>query len=241
VAEATARQIANDPAANPDWEQGYGYQFWRCRHGAYRGDGAFGQFCLVMPDQEAVLAITAGTADMQRVLDLVWEHLLPAMAPAPLPDDRAAHDALTARLAGLRLLPPRGQHGAALAAQISGRTFAIAANDDRIQTITFSFTDDGCDLTLHHAWGMQGIRCGHDTWVRSVVPTERGDLARVAAGGAWLDECTYVARLWWYETPFARTLTCHFAQDQLLLDQQINVSFGPTDRPRLEGRPVQPA
>ncbi|MEZ4581076.1 MAG: serine hydrolase, partial [Caldilineaceae bacterium] len=31
---------------NSDWVQGYGYQFWRCRHDAYRGDGAFGQFCL---------------------------------------------------------------------------------------------------------------------------------------------------------------------------------------------------
>jgi hypothetical protein len=31
---------------NVDWQQGYGYQFWISRHG-YRGDGAFGQFCLV--------------------------------------------------------------------------------------------------------------------------------------------------------------------------------------------------
>jgi CubicO group peptidase (beta-lactamase class C family) len=48
VTEATARQIANGPAPNRDWEQGYGYQFWRCQHGAYRGDGAFGQYCVVL-------------------------------------------------------------------------------------------------------------------------------------------------------------------------------------------------
>ena len=54
-------------AATPssDWDQGYGYQFWRCRHSAYRGDGAFGQYCIVMPEQDAVLAITSGVKDMQ--------------------------------------------------------------------------------------------------------------------------------------------------------------------------------
>jgi CubicO group peptidase (beta-lactamase class C family) len=72
VAVATARQTSNGSSPTSDWEQGYGYQFWRCRHGAYRGDGAFGQFCIVMPEQDTVVAITSGTRDLQGVLDLVW-------------------------------------------------------------------------------------------------------------------------------------------------------------------------
>src|SRR5438309_10018930 len=79
VAEATSKQISNGTGETSDWTQGYGYQFWRCRHGAYRGDGAFGQYCLVMPQQDAVLAITSGVGDMQAVLNAVWDHLLPAM------------------------------------------------------------------------------------------------------------------------------------------------------------------
>ena len=48
VEEATSKQISNGPAdSSSDWTEGYGYQFWMCRHGAYRGDGAFGQFCVV--------------------------------------------------------------------------------------------------------------------------------------------------------------------------------------------------
>ena len=35
---------------NPDWRQGYGFQFWMSRHG-YRGDGAFGQFCVSCPNR----------------------------------------------------------------------------------------------------------------------------------------------------------------------------------------------
>ncbi|MBO0804676.1 MAG: beta-lactamase family protein [Nocardiopsaceae bacterium] len=78
VAEATRPQVATPPdARRPDWERGYGFQFWMSRHG-YRGDGARGQFCLILPEQDAVVAITADSRDMQGVLDAAWTHLLPA-------------------------------------------------------------------------------------------------------------------------------------------------------------------
>ena len=50
VEEATSLKTANGSAPTSDWDQGYGYQFWRCRHNAFRGDGAFGQYCIVIPD-----------------------------------------------------------------------------------------------------------------------------------------------------------------------------------------------
>ncbi|MBE0699599.1 MAG: serine hydrolase, partial [Anaerolineaceae bacterium] len=72
VEQASSAQVPNGDNPESDWNQGYGYQFWRCRHGAYRGDGAFGQYCIVMPEQDAVLAITSGLGDMQAVMNLVW-------------------------------------------------------------------------------------------------------------------------------------------------------------------------
>jgi CubicO group peptidase (beta-lactamase class C family) len=84
VGQATSRQVSNGTRAESDWEQGYGFQFWCCRHHAYRGDGAFGQYCIVMPEQDAVLAITSNVGDMQALLNLVWEHILPALGPAPI-------------------------------------------------------------------------------------------------------------------------------------------------------------
>ncbi len=78
VDAATARQTSNGSNPKSDWDQGYGYQFWRCRHDAYRGDGAFGQYCIVLPQHDAVIAITSGVKDMQAVLNLVWDQLLPA-------------------------------------------------------------------------------------------------------------------------------------------------------------------
>ncbi|MFT5129213.1 MAG: CubicO group peptidase (beta-lactamase class C family), partial [Rhodothermales bacterium] len=58
IAAASSRQIDNGSNPKSDWNQGYGFQFWICRHGAYRGDGAFGQYCIVMPKQDSVIAIT---------------------------------------------------------------------------------------------------------------------------------------------------------------------------------------
>ena len=84
---ATSKQVSNGSDPSRDWDQGYGFQFWRCRHGAYRGDGKDGQFCIVLPDQDAVVAITANTPDMQGELNIVWDKLLPAFQDGALPEN----------------------------------------------------------------------------------------------------------------------------------------------------------
>ena len=62
-----------------DWMQGYGYQMWRCRHNAFRADGANGQYILVLPEQDAVIVTTAQIPNMRQELNLIWDHLLPAL------------------------------------------------------------------------------------------------------------------------------------------------------------------
>ncbi|MCC9599436.1 beta-lactamase family protein [Stieleria sp. JC731] len=102
---ATTKQTENADApsgGNPDWRQGYGFQFWRCRHGNYRGDGKDGQFCVVMPKADAVVVMTANTKNLQNQLALVWEHLLPAMDSSPLPENAAALSDLQTTLGHLK-------------------------------------------------------------------------------------------------------------------------------------------
>jgi CubicO group peptidase (beta-lactamase class C family) len=98
IEQATTKQIANEQESHaqigPDWQQGYGFQFWRCRHNAFRADGAAGQFIVVMPDQDSVVAITADSDNMQAELDAIWDHLLPGFRAAPLPPDPAAQEKL---------------------------------------------------------------------------------------------------------------------------------------------------
>jgi len=90
IEEATTSHIASLPSGttranlkmkpdDSDWLQGYGYQMWRCRHNAVRADGAFGQYIIILPEKDAVIAITANVSDMQVEINLVWEYLLPAL------------------------------------------------------------------------------------------------------------------------------------------------------------------
>lgn len=74
-------QLAGDPARSidPDWIQGYGYQMWMCRNNAFRADGARGQYIIVLPEQNSVVAMTANTGLMQDELNLVWKYILPAL------------------------------------------------------------------------------------------------------------------------------------------------------------------
>ncbi|MEO6786743.1 MAG: serine hydrolase, partial [Chthoniobacteraceae bacterium] len=82
VEQATSKQVPNDQEGHSgigiDWKQGYGFQFWRCTHNAFRGDGRAGQLCVVIPEKDAVIAITADTNSFQTELNAIWDHLLPA-------------------------------------------------------------------------------------------------------------------------------------------------------------------
>src|SRR3954469_6562021 len=140
VDSATARQTSNGSSPTSDWDQGYGYQFWRSRHG-YRGDGAFGQYMLVLPEQDAVVAITSGVRDMRSVMTLVWNMLLPAMQASPLADDSAALGALHDRLARLSVHAPRGRTTSPLAAAVSQRWYDIPENDRGVRAVSLDLTE----------------------------------------------------------------------------------------------------
>jgi CubicO group peptidase (beta-lactamase class C family) len=103
VEQATSKQVSNGSDPSRDWDQGYGFQFWRCRHGAFRGDGMNGQFCIVMPEQDAVIAMTADTRDMQAQLNVVWDKLLPAFHAKKLPANKQEQLKLQETLANLEV------------------------------------------------------------------------------------------------------------------------------------------
>ena len=87
VDAATSKHVSNGDNPNSDWAQGYGYQFWRCRHNVYRGDGMYVQFCVVMPDQNMVVAINSDCNDYQGELNVLFDVLLPAVKDAPIDEN----------------------------------------------------------------------------------------------------------------------------------------------------------
>ncbi len=244
VAEASSFKIQQEPEkpaaerAQSDWLQGYCYQMWRCRHNAYRGDGAFGQYIVVMAEQDAVLAITSMTSNMQGILDLVWEHLLPAMRDEALPPDPAGVSALRKQLDGLALPVPEGARNKKLESALSGKSFSLGANDRGIQSIGFEFTRGECKVSLADDEGEYVIPLGAGKW-RISETTRRGPylvtVARNAQSGLppfevagahrWLDDGALEVTLRYVQGPHTETLVCRPAGDGI--DVDISTTIGP--------------
>lgn len=235
VADATGKRVNNGPG-NPDWEQGYGYQFWRCQHNGYRGDGAFGQYCVVLPDQDAVLAITSGVPDMQAVLTAAWETLLPGFSPAALPADSAGDAALQQRLSGLSMPLASGAHASPLAATISGRAYQVDANPAGVTGAHVDVRADGLTLTLQTERGDDVIDCGFGAWRESHIrytingphrSNAPAPATLVISSAAWSSENTLALTLVFAETPFVRTHDIRFDDDAIRIETNMNVSFMP--------------
>lgn len=233
VEQATAKQI-NNFAGQPesDWQQGYGFQFWRCRYGAYRADGAFGQFCIVLPEQDAVLAITSRT-NMQAVLDLVWEHLLPAMGEGLLESPEAKKRG--SRLQQLSLELPAQTAQPAFAE----RSFRFEANELGLESLTLENTATGGTVRLVNQWGRYSFDWRVGEWEYGVCDAFKSNRDpepwKLAAAGGWSPE-GLALRLCFYETPFTYWLRFSFSADRIWLSLEGPIGFGPAEHPVLEGR-----
>ena len=93
IKEATTKQISN---GNNDssWGYGYGYQFWLNPPGGFRADGAFGQFSMVLPDQDMVVNITSESKDTKTTMQLIWDFVESIKDTIPLKENKEAYGAL---------------------------------------------------------------------------------------------------------------------------------------------------
>jgi CubicO group peptidase (beta-lactamase class C family) len=213
VDEATRSHIATDPNATADWRQGYGFQFWRCQHGAYRGDGAFGQFCVVHPALDLVVAITSRVDDMQAVLDLVWKHLAGRVRHGSLPPDPAGQAALQTRLAGLALKGLSGATTSPTAPVVSGCRYERTDDASPYHALRVAFREAGAQLTVSTGGGDATIPVGMGAWAIGTMGLD-GKPARVAAWGAWQGDELRI-RLQYLESPASTDLVFRFAGDEV--------------------------
>ncbi|EGX56258.1 hypothetical protein SZN_28813 [Streptomyces zinciresistens K42] len=206
VEEATRPQISGAASMpGPDWQRGYGFTFWMSRHG-YRGDGAFGQFCVVLPEHDAVIATTADTWEMQALLELVWEHLLPAFGSAPPAGAGGADAALARRLAGLTLPPAPGDPAPPGRGEEWTGSFTPAGGScaalPKVGALALAKRADGWELTLTEEGEPLRARLGGPGWTvtEGPVPT--------AVSGGWSDADTLVVDIAFLETPHHAEVTC---------------------------------
>ena len=242
VAEATKLQTSNGSSPNSDWDQGYGYQFWRSRHG-YRGDGAFGQYMLVLPEYDAVIAITSGVGNLQSVLELVWNKLLPAMSSGALPANVVSQQALRAKVARLAVRVPAGEAKSVISSRISRRWYEFPENDRGIRAIALDFRSSSPAILVRTSTGESRTPIGMGSWVKSRTGFANGmekllsvpAPPEIAASGAWSSDSVFTLKLVAPQTPYYSTLSFRFDADRLIIESSYNVSFGPTKLPPLEG------
>ncbi len=227
------------PGAPP---QGYGFQWWTGPAGAYYAAGLFGQYTVVLPDANAVVAITAAVSQHdRRLIDLVWRDLRPALSP----DDQGTADPAGQAAAGPRALPlPPFAPLPARAARVSDAVFDMAPNEDGVRSVALRFAGTLCEFTLEDARGTHIVRTGIDRLIEGDTTINGAELhhqyqpetMRVAAGGVWTDDDTFTMTWVFNETAFRDTVVLVFSDAGLTMDRRTNVNAGPFERPRMLGR-----
>ncbi len=220
VEKATTAHIMQYPELpqtvkdSSDWLQGYGYQFWRCRNNAFRADGAYGQFIIVMPDQDAVLAMTAETPDMQDELNHVWKYLLPAFESQKLPENPSALKQLREKLASLALPVPEKKVLPNTASLVSGKKYQLETNERNLEEVSFRFADTICYFTLKTGGKAYEFPLGNGYWGYSETSKPGPNLllgaihhfaglppAKVAGAFTWPDDKTLEITVRYIESP----------------------------------------
>jgi CubicO group peptidase (beta-lactamase class C family) len=201
VADATRAHVDNSSHPGPaDWQQGYGWQFWMSRHG-FRGDGAFGQFCVVLPEHDVVVATTACTEAMQEVLDVLWTHLLPGLSSA----DPSSEEELAARLAGLAIPACPGSAGEPGSG--SGALPVAPGPKVGLESVELASSSGSPTLSLVEPGNRITFPVGLGEWSVSEPTDASGSPVPVAASGGW-SEGAFRAEVLFLETPHRLDVSC---------------------------------
>jgi CubicO group peptidase (beta-lactamase class C family) len=195
VEQATRRHVetlqTTDGWRTADWLCGYGFQFWMSTHG-YRGDGAMGQYCLVIPDRDLVVAMTAAATDLQAPLDAIWRCLLPGSERTGSPGD---DQMLAERLRRLALPLVTGDPGPGKSATALIDASAAASVLPAGTSVVIDPADGGWRVRFDTGQAVLDLDAGYGTW-RESAPLGRP----VVAAGAWKSG-TFVADLYVITSP----------------------------------------
>lgn len=163
VEDATTSHITSNPG-DGDWSQGYGYQFWRCKPGFYRGDGAYGQYCIVMPQHDAVLVLNSESTDMQKQMTLMWNTILPGIQSQALPEDKNKQEELYQLIQGLALPAQLGEANAPICKTVQGKSFQLKENQWNWNTLQINTGNKGGHILLKGKRETIEIPFGWNEW-----------------------------------------------------------------------------
>jgi hypothetical protein len=231
ISDATHKQT-DTPADGRESAYGYGYQFWQCKpNGIYRGDGAYGQLCVVMPEQDAILAVTSLSWDGHNSLKLIWETILPILTNNTLPESPTDAAALKKELKSLTVSVPKGSKTSLDSARYHHKSFEFDRNPFGIVTTQFLFSENACRVEFMREEGMERFEFGWEEWllnkgtpqnffnVPGLNPTHIIFPSKIAGTATWLAPNKLQLRVKYVEAHNHDTLTCVFE------GETVSISF----------------
>ena len=238
----SATEAKNNPAAK-DNHLGYGFQLWMCKpEGVYRADGAMGQFTIVVPDKDMIIAITenaSGAHWAQATLDTMWEFLSEIPDEESLSENQAASDRLAKRMSMLALPAPAfapfngcleninkvsyrlNEEGFILnrsAAMVSLFMGGVKLPEG-IKEFEFDFGAEDCMLRYLQEGEQRSIEIGMDGDYRRNQIGE-GAVSIALISGAWISEGILQLTIRWVETCNHQKLNFTFIEDVVTIEEE---------------------
>ena len=234
LAEATRKHADNSMNEAPDWKQGYGYQFWRSRHG-YRGDGASGQYAIVLEEQDIAIAVTSCVDNMQAELDVLWKKLLPYVNDAPLPEAPEEHRELLDYLQKMAIPTPEPS-GSTWHAPA---TFRFQDNPAGIRQCDIFFSEKDCALTFQTNRGSEQLRAGFGHFDYSTFQLTDALPHPVAAYAIWKNPHTLEIHSFICDGIFRDIWTVDFEDTKVPLKNQMVCSCFRPGKPQFIVKSLQ--
>ena len=207
-----------------DWRQGYCYQMWRCaREGCYRADGAFGQYILVLPPQNMIVAIWSEDAYSQDMLDCLYEEVYDKLDERVYTPDGASTIALQNEILLWETPVVQKPTSSWKEAQISGRPFSVK-NDSALWGMTFTFDDAGrLRFEAKHGYEVTTILAGNTLPVRGADKLCFEAASFIRLQKEYECEFPYAASYEWLSD---RVLRLHIVWTGLAHSTDITILFG---------------
>lgn len=241
----SATEAKNNPLAKDNFV-GYGYQIWMCRpNGVYRADGAMGQFTIVVPDKDMIIAITenaSGAHWAQTTLDVMWEFLERIENHPAKEENTEKSERLKNRMGRLALPNPKCAPYSPIAANIEGRQWRVIDGDLYMEDVGVAQHMSGCELPQPI-----DVFCFHFTsdeivmdWEnreekeRLVIATDGSRrhntlpgrlISQVLLSGAWISENKLEVKARYIETCKEETLLFTFEEKKLKITNST-MEFG---------------
>jgi len=240
----SATESINNPLATDNF-LGYGYQIWMCKpEGAYRADGAMGQFTIVLPKLDMIIGITEtapGAHWAQSTLNITWDFVAKITADAAIEEDAKGLDDLTRKLARLNVGNPPCQPYSPMVKEVSGKQYKLASGvfspfmgnfmsgerPDNIDTFSLDFDSYGCVWTLKTKAGQEAtIRVATGGIRFSNLIGKPSDPHQLyLCDGFWKADDTFVMHCRWVETCLQDTFTFKFVPGGIEIETDNNSPF----------------